>query len=260
MKFRLRRQRRELILERSSTSLTQSRRGVGWAKALLAPCPRGPYGGGHASLCPPYAMASNSLQHYIEQKVPHHPRRLTAAALLAVRCEIQMSLAKLTLAVAIGVASGCPIGAQSAPYEWHFDKLGPDMFEAAFGNPETDQRLMRFTCKSGVLSVQGPLPNASPEEHPAPGTRIRIDVSTPDRKRHLIDAEIAEAGDGLNYVGNITSNHPLVLALLAGKAVRVQRRDSRATIEVPAQGAAQPIRSFLQACGFEPTKGRTTPR
>src|SRR5450755_77921 len=112
MKFRLRRQRRELILERSSTSLTQSRRGVGWAKALLAPCPRGPYGGGHASLCPPYAMASNSLQHYIEQKVPHHPRRLTAAARLAVRCEIQMSLAKLTLAVAIGVASGCPIGAQ----------------------------------------------------------------------------------------------------------------------------------------------------
>jgi hypothetical protein len=126
--------------------------------------------------------------------------------------------------------------------------------EATFGEPNSDARLIRFTCQSGVLSIQGALPNRWIAEREDFGARMRIGFSMPDGKRHVIDAEMADAGDGANYAGKIAPNHPLIAALMAGKPVRVQRVDFRGSIEVPAQGAAQPLRSLLEACGQRTTK------
>jgi hypothetical protein len=174
-----------------------------------------------------------------------------------------MNSVRFAFTVVIGIACGFPVFAKSGAYEWYFHKvgmLGTDFFfEAAFGDPETDSRLMRFTCTSGVISVQGPFPNASLDRDDAEGTHIRMIFSTPDGGRRVLDAEIAEAGDGINYVGKITADHPVISALVAGKAVRVQRVNFRQIIEVPARGAAQPLKSFVAACRVKASKEHTKP-
>jgi hypothetical protein len=166
-----------------------------------------------------------------------------------------MKFAKIILAAAMAVAFGVPIDARGAAYEWYFsDDRNMHFAEATFGEPDTDARLIRFTCQSGVLRVQGPLPDRWMEQSEDFGARMRIGFSMPDGKRHVIDAEMADVGDGANYVGKIAPNHPLIAALMAGKPVRVQRVDFRGSIEVPAQGAAQPLRSLIAACGHGTTK------
>jgi hypothetical protein len=141
-----------------------------------------------------------------------------------------MKFAKIILAAAMAVAFGVPVDARGAAYEWYFsDDRNMHFAEATFGEPDTDARLIRFTCQSGVLSVQGPLPNRWMEESEDFGARMRISFSMPDGKRH-----------GANYVGKIAPNHPLIAALMAGKPVRVQRVDFPGSIEVPAQGPPGP--------------------
>lgn len=171
-----------------------------------------------------------------------------------------MKFAKTMLAAAMAVAFGVPIDARGATYEWYFsDDRNMHFAEAGFGEAGSDARLIRFTCQSGVLRVQGPLPNSWLEEREDFGARMRIGFSMPDGKRHVIDTEMADAGDGANYVGKIAPNHPLIATLMTGKSVRVQRVDFRGSIEVPAQGAARPLRSLIAACGHGITKAPPKP-
>jgi hypothetical protein len=92
-----------------------------------------------------------------------------------------MKFAKIILAAAMAVAFGVPVDARGAAYEWYFsDDRNMHFAEATFGEPDTDARLIRFTCQSGVLSVQGPLPNRWMEESEDFGARMRISFSMPD--------------------------------------------------------------------------------
>jgi hypothetical protein len=160
---------------------------------------------------------------------------------------------KVVLAIVCCVADILSAAAQGVPYEWYFNE-DPGFAEAAFGEPDTDARLIRFTCTSGVLSVQGPIPIAWNKADDDDGTPLRISFTMPEGQRQIIDAKIAEAGDGSNYVGKIAARDPVVAALIAGKSVRVQRVDFRQVIEVPARGAAQPLRSLLKVCAAQKPK------
>jgi hypothetical protein len=149
-----------------------------------------------------------------------------------------MKFAKIILAAAMAVAFGVPIDARGAAYEWYFsdDRVGNMHFaEAAFGEPGSDARLIRFTCQSGVLSVQGPLPNSWLEEREDFGARMRISFLMPDGKRHVIDAEMADAGDGANYAGKIARSHGRQAR--AGAASRLSRKHRGSS----ARGRPQPL-------------------
>lgn len=163
----------------------------------------------------------------------------------------------MVLGIAIYAAGGFPAAAQKSAAEWFFDNYDHPVYGyagATFGIADTDARLIRFTCKAGVLSVQGPLPDAWSKAGEAIGTPLRISFSLPEGQRQVIDGKIAEAGDGWNYVGEIVVDNPIIAALIAGKNVRVQRVDFRQVFEVPAQGATQPLRSLLQACADQKAK------
>jgi hypothetical protein len=166
-----------------------------------------------------------------------------------------ISLLKLVLAVEICAAGSLSAAAEGEPYEWYFHDFDRQGFaEAAFGNPESDERLIRFTCSNGVLEVQGPLATAWSRADDAIGTSLRISFTMSEGQRQVIDAEIADAGDGLNYGGKIAANSPIIAALIAGKNVRIQRVNFRQAFEVPGRGAARPMRSLLQACTAQKTK------
>jgi hypothetical protein len=163
-----------------------------------------------------------------------------------------ISLMKAALAIVLCTASGLSGAAQSAEPEWYFhDVPGEGFAEAAFGEPNTDARRIRFTCSDGVLEVEGPL--AWDKAGDATGTPLRISFTMPEGQRQVIDAKITE-GDGLFYIGKIAARDPVIAALIAGKSVRVQRVDFRQVIEVPARGAAQPMRSLLKVCAAQKPK------
>jgi hypothetical protein len=163
-----------------------------------------------------------------------------------------ISLLKVVLAVVLYAAGGLSAAAQSVAYEWYFHDVPREGFaEAAFGEPNTDARRIRFTCSDGVLEVEGPL--AWDKAGDATGTSLRISFTMPEGQRQVIDAKITE-GDGLFYIGKIAAGDPVIAALIAGKSVRVQRLNFRQVIEVPARGAAQPLRSLLKVCTAQKPK------
>jgi hypothetical protein len=165
-----------------------------------------------------------------------------------------VSLSKVVLATAICATVGLSTPAQSVAYEWYFNDFRSEgVAEAAFGNPQSDERLIRFTCSEGVLEVQGPLASTWTNAGDADGTLLRISFTMPEGQRQVIDAEIAE-GDGLFYSAKIAADNPIIAALIAGKIVRVQRVSFRQALEVPGRGAARPMRSLLQACAAQKPK------
>jgi hypothetical protein len=163
-----------------------------------------------------------------------------------------ISLLKVVLAIVLYAVGVLSAAAQGVAYEWYFHDVPREGFaEAAFGNPESDERVIRFRCSDGVLEVEGPL--AWDKAGDASGTPLRISFTMPEGQRQVIDAKIAE-GDGFFYIGKIPAGDPVVAALIAGKSVRVQRLNFRQVIEVPARGAAQPLRSLLKVCAAQKPK------
>jgi hypothetical protein len=162
---------------------------------------------------------------------------------------------KVVLAIAICAPAGLSVAAQSVAYKWYFSEDHKAGFaEAAFGEPNSDARLIRFTCTDGVLEVAGPLAITWNKADDDFGTPLRISFTMAEGQRQVVDAEIADAGDGLNYVGEIAADNPILAALIAGKTVRVQRVDFPQAFEVPGRGAGRPMRSLLQACAAQKSK------
>lgn len=146
-------------------------------------------------------------------------------------------------AVPLASASDATSPSSSAPaaasepddgYRWHTAEPGKSV---QFGVPESDARALRIDCgDDGRIQIGGP---AGVDGNEGDHVTATFDGRT-------LPAQLAEAGDGMNFYAEVGPDDPALLTLLAGKTLKVAQGDYH--WEVPGQGAAQELKPFIAAC------------
>lgn len=147
----------------------------------------------------------------------------------------------MTMAIALS-AIAAPSLAQEGDLRWAANGSVKDV---QFGEPETDNRLLRLRCVGkGRIEISGPLPADADEEF-AEGQRFRVSVKASGLTQE-IEAKAEERGDGMNFISEVQPGHTVVVSLLGNDQVDVFR--GKIGYEVPGKGAGKVVKRMLEAC------------
>ena len=155
---------------------------------------------------------------------------------------IPVSLAACAAALSVPVlaqdAPGPDRGAAEAPsYVWHAYTAD----SVAYGVPETDDRVIRIDCDAGRMVLMAAVDPEIVEDG-----KVQVIAWGPGGM-DMIEAGVAEMGDGLNFVAPLPRRSDALAGLMAGKDITLMLKGEEWT--VPGGGAPPVLGPLARRCG-----------
>lgn len=128
-------------------------------------------------------------------------------------------------------------------------------YDVQFGEPETDNRLLRLRClENGKLELSGPVPG-SPDEELNEGQRLQVAVAGKGSSQ-VINARVEERGDGWNFVATVDPSNAAIKGLLDNAPVEISGKGYNHSVS--GEGAEPLVKVVLASCTSNTRKAVVT--